>query len=187
VIVFNPEAENCNWVFAYGSLMWMPGFEFEQAVPAKLAGYHRRLSVYSFHYRGTPEKPGLVLGLDRGGSCAGLAYQVNAEIWPEVLAYVRAREMISGAYRELVKPIRVKSEVMPVMALTYAVNRAHEQCAPPLSTAETMQYVLQGNGLSGSCAAYVHNTITHLRSMDIHDAGLEKLWPFLQNSDSVQP
>ena len=66
------------WVFAYGSLTWDPGFPFEEARPALLRGYHRAFCLYSTHYRGTPERPGLVLGLDRGGACRGIAYRIAA-------------------------------------------------------------------------------------------------------------
>jgi glutathione-specific gamma-glutamylcyclotransferase len=187
VLVYNGQAENCRWIFAYGSLMWRPGFAFKQAVPARLSGYHRRLSVYSYHYRGTPEKPGLVLGLDRGGSCAGMVYEVAAENWKTTLAYVREREMITGVYREIVKQVYSEALEKPVDAVTYAVNRDHSQCAPPMSVADTMVYVSQGKGLAGSCANYVGNTISHLRSMGIHDAGLERLAPHVMTSSGVDP
>jgi glutathione-specific gamma-glutamylcyclotransferase len=186
-LVFNPEAEKCRWVFAYGSLMWRPGFEYMQVLPAKLSGFHRRLCVLSHHYRGTVEKPGLVLGLDRGGSCAGVAYLVADENWPRVLSYVREREMITGVYREIVKSVFVKDVEKPVTALTYAVNRDHEQCAPQMSIEQIMVYVAQGHGLSGSCTDYVKNTLEHLRDLGVHDAKLEKLSPYLASSRSVDP
>ena len=81
--VYNSQAETCRWIFGYGSLMWLPGFTFERNLPARISGYHRRLSVYSNHYRGTPEKPGLVFGLDRGGSCAGMAFEVSEGRWSQ--------------------------------------------------------------------------------------------------------
>lgn len=181
---YNSQAEECRWIFAYGSLMWRPGFEFQNALPARLSGYHRRLSVYSNHYRGTTEKPGLVLGLDRGGSCAGLAYEIAEGDWQQVLTYVRAREMIGGVYREIVKRVFVQGQSEPVAAVTYAVRRGHEQCAPPQSIADTMAYIEQGWGQSGSCVEYVKNTLAHLRSMGIYDSGLEKLEPYLRQADT---
>jgi glutathione-specific gamma-glutamylcyclotransferase len=187
VVVYNAQAESCRWIFAYGSLMWRPGFEFLQVLPARLSGFHRRLSVYSYHYRGTPEKPGLVLGLDRSGSCAGMVYEVADENWTTTLAYVRNREMITGVYREIVKQVYPAGSDGPVEAVTYAVNRDHPQCAPVMSVADTMAFVSQGHGLSGSCAAYVRNTISHLRSMGTHDAGLERLAPHVMTSGGVDP
>jgi glutathione-specific gamma-glutamylcyclotransferase len=185
VLTFNPRAENCRWIFAYGSLMWRPDFEFMRVLPARLSGYHRRLCVYSYHYRGTPERPGLVLGLDRGGSCIGLAYQVSESRWQETLDYVRKREMITGVYREIVKRTYVEDTV--VEAVTYAVVRSHPQCAPVMSVAETMGYVERGQGLSGRCTDYVCNTISHLRGMGVHDRGLEQLTPHLELSGSSNP
>jgi glutathione-specific gamma-glutamylcyclotransferase len=184
---FNSEAEHCRWVFGYGSLMWRPGFEYLRVRPAKLSGFHRRLCVFSHHYRGTTEKPGLVLGLDRGGSCSGVAYEVADENWPQVLAYVRKREMITGVYREIVKTVFVKDLAKPVTALTYAVNRNHEQCAPEMSVEETMAYVAQGHGLSGSCSEYVKNTIQHLRDLGVYDTRLEKLGPYIISGRSMDP
>lgn len=182
---FNAQAEQCRWIFGYGSLMWQPGFCCLQARPARLSGYHRRLSVYSYHYRGTPEKPGLVLGLDRGGSCKGLAFHISDGDWKDTLALVRKREMITGIYREIIKQVYLEGEDQPVVAVTYAVNRSHGQYAAPQSPLKTMVLVNQGHGQSGSCSDYVRNTIAHLRSMHIHDPGLEQLAPFLKLSVSV--
>src|SRR3979490_2940413 len=84
------------WVFGYGSLMWRPGFDFLERVPARLIGEHRALCVYSFVHRGTPEKPGLVLGLDHGGACRGIAFRVAEKQRNDTVAYLRAREQVTG-------------------------------------------------------------------------------------------
>ncbi len=172
-MVINPQAENCRWIFAYGSLMWRPGFEFEQKAPATLTGFHRRLSVYSNHYRGTPERPGLVFGLDNGGACEGLAYQITDDKWPATLKYVRERELITEIYHEVVLPVQVSNRM--IEAVTYVVDHNHEQFAAVKSIADTLAMVRQGHGNYGSCVEYVANTVKHLREMGVHDAELEEL------------
>ncbi len=172
-MVLSPQAENCRWIFAYGSLMWRPGFEFQQKIHATLTGFHRRLSVYSNHYRGTPERPGLVFGLDHGGTCEGLAYQISEENWPTTLHYVRERELITEIYHEAVLPVQVSDQIID--AVTYVVDHHHEQFAAVKSIADTLAMVRQGHGSSGSCVEYVLNTVQHLREMNVHDAALEEL------------
>ena len=88
------------WIFGYGSLMWRPGFDFIRSEPALVRGYHRRLCVYSYVHRGTPEQPGLVLGLDRGGSCHGMGFEIAPEKWDDTLSYLRAREQVTMVYLE---------------------------------------------------------------------------------------
>jgi glutathione-specific gamma-glutamylcyclotransferase len=112
------------WVFGYGSLIWRPGFTFIERIPARLFGLHRALCVYSFVHRGTPECPGLVLGLDRGGACRGLAYRVGADKRAETIAYLRAREQVTKVYREAMRPVILpaQSSAQPerrVRALVY--------------------------------------------------------------------
>jgi cation transport protein ChaC len=164
------------WVFGYGSLMWRPGFQHLRAVPARLYGFHRQLCVYSHVHRGTPERPGLVLGLDRGGSCHGLAFEVAPANREATLAYLRAREQVTSVYREVFTPIRLLAdESQTVEAVAYVVDRAHEQYAGALPVDSQIAYVKQGKGQSGDCMDYVMSTLAHLRDMAIHDHVLESL------------
>lgn len=164
------------WVFGYGSLMWRPGFEFAEAVPAHLHGAHRALCIRSHVYRGTPERPGLVLGLDRGGSCRGLAFRVPRAEREPVLAYLRARELVTDAYREVVRPVRlggVSGGTVP--ALTYVVNRTHPQYSGPLAPAEVLDIVRESAGIAGPNRDYVTATVAHLRLLGIGDPLLDWL------------
>ena len=118
------------WVFGYGSLMWRPGFEFIERVPARLIGEHRALCVYSFVHRGTPEKPGLVLGLDRGGACRGVAFRVAEKNSAATIAYLREREQVTSVYREVKRSVWLENEARQrVSALVYVVDRGHVQYA----------------------------------------------------------
>lgn len=165
-----------NWVFGYGSLMWNPGFRFIERQRAVIHGYHRSLCMLSHMYRGTPDRPGLVLGLDVGGTCHGIAFRVAEEDWPEASAYLRAREQVTNMYHEVAKPVRlVGAEERKVTALTYAVDRTHRQYAGRLSLEEQLHHVRQGHGQSGSCTDYVLNTVQHLREVGIRDLPLERL------------
>jgi glutathione-specific gamma-glutamylcyclotransferase len=163
------------WVFGYGSLMWRPGFDFIRSEPALVRGYHRRLCVYSYVHRGTPEQPGLVLGLDRGGSCHGIGFQVALEKWDDTLSYLRAREQVTSVYLEKRKTITLLSARQQVEAVTYVVDRKHRQYTGHLGDDDLMLHVKRGQGVSGHCIDYVMNTVSHLREMKIYDQTLERL------------
>lgn len=164
------------WVFGYGSLIWNPGFRFTERKQAIVHGFHRSLCMYSYMYRGTPERPGLVLGLDRGGACHGVAFRVKAEDWEETVAYLRAREQVTMMYREVTRLVRpIAREPLALEALTYVVDRTHAQYAGRLDHETQMRHVLQGHGQSGSCRDYVLNTVAHLRALGIRDRLLERL------------
>lgn len=163
------------WIFGYGSLMWKPGFDHVEREPALIAGLHRSLCVKSHVHRGTPEKPGLVLGLDQGGSCRGLAYRVDPEKWEDTIDYLRGREQVTMVYLERRRMVRLLESRRHVEATTYIVDRSHAQYAGVLDLDHLVTLVRQGEGISGRCHDYVMNTLAHLREMDIHDARLELL------------
>ena len=170
------------WVFGYGSLIWRPGFEYVQAMPALLRGAHRRLCIYSHRHRGTPERPGLVFGLVRGGSCRGMAFEVDPGRWPEVRDYLRDREMDRGVYREAVRPIRLASG-RTVTALAFMVDERHVQYAGRLEVAEQARLVRAGIGESGPNHEYVLATARHLYRLGIRDKYLEELVEQLRGVD----
>ena len=144
-------------MFGYGSLMWRPGFDYVERLDARLIGAHRALCVYSFVHRGTPERPGLVLGLDRGGACRGIAFRVAAAKRAETVAYLRGREQVTMVYREFVRPVRLKTNPERVVpALCYMVDRSHPQYAGRLTLDQQVHHVRQGHGQSGNNRDYVH-------------------------------
>jgi glutathione-specific gamma-glutamylcyclotransferase len=162
------------WVFGYGSLMWNPGFAHEEAVKARLYGYHRALCIKSRHYRGTPERSGLVMGLDRGGSCVGMAFRVAARDEAGVIDYLHQREMISYVYRNLRLGIRT-GDGRKVTAMTFVADQKHEQFAGHLSAEEAAKIVRGAHGSAGPNEEYVFNTLTHLREIGISDPWLESV------------
>jgi cation transport protein ChaC len=164
------------WVFGYGSLMWRPGFEFIERVPARLIGEHRALCVYSFDHRGTPEKPGLVLGLDRGGACRGIAFRVAASRRADTVEYLRSREQTTSVYHEVMRSVWLENEARErVSALAYVVDRGHVQYAGRLSLTEQLRFVQQGHGRSGNNRDYVLSTVKAIEAEGFRDMQLHQL------------
>jgi cation transport protein ChaC len=162
------------WVFGYGSLIWRPGFPFAERQLARVRGYHRALCVYSHVHRGTPERPGLVLGLDRGGSCRGIAFRVAAEHRDATIDYLRAREQVTSVYREIYLNAEIDGG-RSVAALSYAVDRSHRQYAGRLAREDIVRLVAQGRGVSGANPDYVRATQAHLAELGMADATLDWL------------
>ncbi len=164
------------WVFGYGSLMWRPDFGYAERAPAALIGAHRSLCIYSFHHRGTHEHPGLVLGLDEGGACRGVAFRVASDKRDATIAYLREREQITEVYVEAVRPVSLlDGSGRELEALCYVVDRAHPQYAGRLSTEAQARLVRSAVGGSGTNIDYVLNTVRHLEEAGIHDAELMAL------------
>ncbi|MGN6115864.1 MAG: gamma-glutamylcyclotransferase [Nitrobacter sp.] len=174
------------WVFGYGSLMWRPGFDFIEQVPARLIGEHRALCVYSFDHRGTPEKPGLVLGLDRGGACRGIAFRVAAGAREATIAYLRAREQTTHVYREVMRSVWLENEArLRVSAMAYVVDRGHVQYAGRLTLTEQVRYVRQGHGRSGNNRDYVLSTVRSIEAQGFRDPKLHQLADLLRDDTPV--
>lgn len=162
------------WVFGYGSLIWRPGFPYLERRIARLIGAHRALCVYSWVHRGTRERPGLVLGLDHGGTCRGIAFRVAAEERDNVIAYLREREQVTAVYRERVRAVRF-ADGGAAAALTYLVDRGHDQYAGKLDEETQYRFVARAEGRSGPNRDYVVNTAAHLAELGMPDAVLDRL------------
>lgn len=158
------------WVFGYGSLMWRPDFPFDARAPARLQGAHRALCIYSIQHRGTPENPGLVLGLDVGGDCHGVAFRVEPGAENDTVAYLRQREQVTDVYVETYRPIVLGDRSdETVMALTFVANPKHPQYAGTLEIEEQLRIVRACRGQAGANAEYVLNTVEHLEELGTHD------------------
>lgn len=164
------------WVFGYGSLMWRPGFAFIERQPARLHGYHRAFCVYSHVHRGTPERPGLVFGLDAGGACRGVAFRVAAHHADEVRQYLVEREQVTAVYAEAHKPVTLVEKGDRVEALCFLVDRQHHQYAGRLPFETQVGIIAGAEGQSGRNPDYLQSTVEHLHSEGIPDAELERLW-----------
>lgn len=163
-----------HWVFGYGSLIWNPGFAFVSAQQGLLKGAHRSLSIVSHHHRGTVERPGLVFGLTRGGSCRGMVFEVADAHWPQVRAYLEEREQVTSVYRDVMRPVHL-ADGRTVSALAFLVDERHEQFAGRLDLDQQLAMVRAGVGLSGRNVDYVLNTARHLGELGIRDRQLMAL------------
>lgn len=169
------------WVFGYGSLIWKPGFSFLEQQPARLIGEHRSLCIYSMVHRGTYDKPGLVLGLDRGGACQGVAFRVAQSERDATVSYLREREQVTGVYREVMRPVWLKNDARErVRALVYVADRSHDQYAGRLTLEEQLRLVRQGHGAYGNNTEYVTSTVAALEAQNIRDAPLQRLAALLK-------
>ncbi len=172
------------WVFGYGSLMWRPGFDHLGGQRARLFGYHRSLCLESRVHRGSPERGGLVLALDKGGSCVGIAYRVDAAKRSEVIDYLRARELVTSAYIEREVSVRL-ADGRSRSAITYVMDRTHEQYSGSLSVSEAAEKVSGSVGISGANEDYVFNAVEHLKALGIRDHWLEAVAK--QLSETLRP
>lgn len=161
------------WVFAYGSLLWNPLFPFEEARLATLNGRHRRFCLWSLASRGTCNQPGLVLGLDRGGSCHGVVYRLPARLAKAELMLLWRREMVLGAYHPLW--VTVRCGPSPLVALAFVVDRTHRQYTGKLTLGEQAEVLASAAGAFGSSADYLERARVALVTHGIVDPYLERL------------
>ncbi len=160
------------WIFGYGSLIWNPGFEHVERQKATLHGLHRSLCIYSWVHRGTRENPGLVLGLDHGGSCHGMAMRAPGEKRDEVIDYLRARELVTSVYLECWRKVVLANGEI-VEALAYRVDQTSPQYARGLSLDRQADIIQTARGGSGHNTDYVTSTVEAMRREGIRDRQLE--------------
>lgn len=160
------------WVFGYASLMWRPGFDYVEKQRARLAGYHRSLCIYSWEHRGTQQRPGLVMGLDRGGACVGLAFKIAEQNQAHVMAYLRERELITNVYLERTGALKL-DDGRSTKAVIYVADRDHEQYAGRLEPDEAARHVCGAVGKMGPNEDYVLNTADHVKELGISDSWLD--------------
>ncbi len=165
------------WVFGYGSLMWDPGFDHTAAEPALLHGYHRSFCMYSKRHRGTPARPGLVLALDRGGCCRGMAFRVDRRRADAVLDYLWDREMIRYAY--LPRAVHVNVDGERVAGITFVADRRDDSYAGRLAPSEAAAVIRAARGGKGSNRDYLVSTIEHLRVFGITVGPIHELLPLV--------
>lgn len=158
------------YVFGYGSLLWRPGFDYLTTRRARIHGFHRALRVWSFHHRGTPDRPGLVLGLDRGGSCLGCMFEVAEHDKRAVAEYLWEREMVTDVY--IPRLVKVQCETGRFTALTFVLDRDHEQYAGCLKPDHAARHILEARGASGANPEYVRETVAGLERLGVQDQGL---------------
>jgi cation transport protein ChaC len=165
------------WVFGYGSLMWNPAFDYAERAVGVIRGYHRRFCLWLEMGRGSPDNPGLMLALDRGGVCRGVAFRIPAAQARDELLLVWRREMFGTAYHARWVQVRMVGapSSIGVPAITFVVNRDHPRYAGRVSDAEAAKHIATATGALGSCASYLDNTMAHLRTLGIRDAGLERI------------
>lgn len=167
-----PEAGRV-WVFGYGSLIWNPAFHFVERRTARVHGFHRQFCLLSRAGRGTPERPGLMLALEPGGSCHGVVYRIVPEQIRTELDVLWRREMSSWVYRPVWVAARTPQGIEP--AILFAVNRGHERYIADLDLVETARYLARGAGPLGRCCDYLFQTVAHLRELGLRDRHLELL------------
>jgi len=168
------DVESARWVFGYGSLMWRPGFPFVERAPAILHGRRRAFCIYSVHHRGTPQRPGLVLGLAPGGSVRGAAYRVADEAWAETYAYLREREQPTETYVEAHIAVRL-ADGRRIAATTFLSDIGHAQWAGVLDAERQARLIAGARGLSGRNIDYLRDLVDHLRAEGIRDRAMERL------------
>lgn len=164
------------WVFGYGSLMWRPGFVYQERCVAELADHQRNFCLDSVRYRGTPERPGLVLALEpkKGACCRGIAYRVSESEAAETYEYLTNRELVTQSYHEMTLPLLLE-DGRKVKSICYVIDQTHEQYRNDLSADRKARIIAEATGPAGANSEYLFNTYKDLKEMSVTDAEVEDL------------
>lgn len=162
------------WVFGYGSLMWSPCFGYKHKALGRAHGYHRALCILSTRYRGTERKPGLVMGLCRGGSCWGMAYRIDSQRLRQALSRLWYREMTRRVYAPRLIPVRLNSG-RRIKALAFVADPQHPSYVRELDLHGRARLVAQGIGARGPCIDYIQKTLDHMHEVGVSDPHLERI------------
>ena len=163
------------WIFAYGSLIWKPEFEHVEHCRATATGWHRSFCMKITRWRGTPAQPGLMMGLDRGGSCQGVAYRLPAEDRFGQLGRLVRREMSVKPATNTPRWIRIRRSKGQLRALAMTVNPKGSAYIGRLPPEEVARMLAVAAGHLGSGAEYLFQTVKHLDEYGIRDAYLWRL------------
>ncbi len=166
------------WLFAYGSLMWNPLVRHSESRRATAVGYHRRFCLWSRINRGSPDNPGLVLGLEPGGSCTGIALRLPAAEAEGELRLLWRREMMTGAYHP--RWLRLRTAGVSPLALAFVVRRESPAYAGRLTDDEIVTRMLHARGHFGAAAEYLASTEQALTERGIHDRYVTRLSALLR-------
>ncbi len=161
------------WLFAYGSLIWNPMIEFSEQRSGIVHGYHRRFCMWTMVGRGTPDCPGLVLGLVGGGSCTGVAFRIPAELAERELTLIWNREMLSDSY--IAKIVSMKTDAGPVRAIAFAMNTDNDRYTGRLADEQLAAVISKAEGPLGPCRDYLINTVEKMSEFGLSDSHLSKL------------
>lgn len=163
------------WVFAYGSLIWNPEFEFDERRSATAYGWHRSFCLTLTRWRGTRELPALMLALDRGGSCQGVAFRLPAPDHFKQIALLLAREIDANPPTNIARWITVKTQSGPLRALAFVATRDGKAYAGKLPMDQVAQVLARAAGHWGSAAQYLFRTVTMLREQGIRDRNMSRI------------
>ena len=172
------------WVFGYGSLVWNPAFHFVESRIAHLHGWHRSFCFWSRMGRGSPERPGLMMGLMPGGACRGIAYRIARAAAEIELRALLMREMLGTAYR--MRWVDVTGAEGPVRAITFTANKEHTTFCGRMPLEEAARYIATARGKFGCSRDYLDNTVRHLEALGIRDRNLRKLHALVEKIVAAQ-
>ena len=161
------------WVFGYGSLIYNPIIDHNQRTVASIYGYHRRFCLWTKIGRGSPGCPGLVLSLDRGGSCRGVAFRLDPQNAIAELDLLWRREMMTMAYQP--RLLSLHTDIGLKRGLAFVANPAKPAYAPPMPFEATVEIVANASGFNGLCCEYLYDTVSGMQACGIRDHQLEKL------------